>query len=194
MTKTDIRRFDYEAVGKLDAEMWRAYYNHQFIRLFLQLVLLVRQQLHLNWFMSLRMAFYSGWAATDYRLRKHTGTNNPRILKNLTKFYALVSRHSGLQFDYVRAAELELQWWEVHRASYKNNPALERSLAEAAAVVYGVDVDSLRDYARYRAQAMILPQHEGDDQPTPTDWPAVRALTVQSWKALHEAVQPGSTP
>ncbi|HSD56015.1 MAG TPA: hypothetical protein VLA92_02580 [Candidatus Saccharimonadales bacterium] len=189
MKKTDLRQFDYEKVAKLDSDMWRSYYNHQFFKLFLQLIKLLRIQFRFNWFFTLKLAYYSAWAATYYRINKHKGVDNKRVLSNLTKFYAVVSRHSVEAFDYAKAAELELAWWDVHRKSVTNNPELERSLAEGAAAIYSVPVGKLTAYAHYRAEAMILPQHEGDDQPTPTDWPKVTELLVKAWKAAYVAVQ-----
>jgi hypothetical protein len=189
MAKTDIKNFDPEKVGQLDADMWRAYYNHQFFKLFSQLLALIKYQLGLNWFLTIRLAYYSAWAAADYRIHKHKGVNNERVLKNLSKFYGLISQHNAEPFDYQKAAELELAWWDVHRKSYTNNPALEQSLADAAAAIYNVDTASLRDYAHYRAEAMILPRHEGDGADNRTDWQKITELTIKSWQALHAAVQ-----
>ncbi|HYH75588.1 MAG TPA: hypothetical protein VD735_06565, partial [Candidatus Saccharimonadales bacterium] len=73
--------------------------------------------------------------------------------------------------------------------STKNNPELERSLAEGAAAIYNVPASDLAEYAHYRAEAMILPRHEGDSQPVATDWPYITKLLVKAWGALHTAVQ-----
>jgi hypothetical protein len=169
--------------------MWRAYYNHQFFKLFSQLLLLLKTQLRLNWLLTLRLAYYSAWAAADYRIHKHKGVNNERILKNLTKFYGLISKHNAVAFNYQKAAELELAWWDVHRKSYTNNPALEQSLADAAAILYNIDATDLKEYAYYRAEAMILPRHEGDRTGRYADWQKITELTIKSWQALHRAVQ-----
>lgn len=189
MRKSDIRKFDYRKMGTLDAAMWRSYYNHQFFKLFFQLVQLVKTQLNFGWFLTARLAFYGCWAAAYYRIRKKKGVDNTRVLKNLRQFYRLISAHSVNEFDYQKAAELELKWWDVHRKSYKNNPQLEQSLAEATAVVYNVAPARLKTYAHYRAEAMILPRHEGDVQVVATDWAKVESLLVESWRSLQEAVQ-----
>ncbi len=188
MAKTDIRCFNYKKVGQLDADMWRAYYNHQFVKLFRLLLLLVKNQLGLNWFLTVRLVYYSTWAAVDYRVHKQSGTNNKRILKNLTHFYSLLSRYNTDPFNYRKAAELELAWWEIHRKSYKNNLELEQSLAHAVATVYNIQAESLKKYAHYRAEAMILPQHKGDKPERVIDWQEVTELTIKSWQSLHEIV------
>ncbi|HSX06360.1 MAG TPA: hypothetical protein VLG92_01415 [Candidatus Saccharimonadia bacterium] len=189
MTKTDIKNVDPKKVGQIDADMWRAYYNHQFFKLFSQLLLLIKYQLQLNWLLTIRLAYYSAWAAADYRIHKYKGVNNKRVLKNLTKFYGLLSKYNAEPFDYKKTARLELAWWDVHRRSYKNNPELERSLADAAAALYNVNVSSLKDYAHYRAEAMILPRHEGDHKEGQTDWQKITELTIKSWQALHTVIQ-----
>lgn len=186
---SDIRKLNPESVGRLDADMWRAYYNHQFFKLFGQLIRLIKQQLGLNWFLTIRLAYYAAWAAADYRIHKHKGVNNDRVLKNLCKFYKIVAKHNVESFDYKEAARLELAWWDVHRKSYKNNPKLEQSLADAAAVLYNTDAASLKWYAHYRAEAMILPRHEGDAADNQTDWQKVTEITIKAWQALHIAIQ-----
>lgn len=188
MVKADLKQFDYKKVGQLDADMWRAYYNHQFLRLFWLMLQLLKNQLGLNWFVTIKLAYYSAWAAADYRINRGN-VNNKRVTKNLIKFYKLISRHATEPFDYQKAGELELVWWDAHRASYKNNKELEQSLAEAAAAIYNVRSTSLKNYAHYRAEAMVLPRHKGDSQDNQTDWQKIRELTIKSWQALHSAVQ-----
>lgn len=189
MRKINLQEIDYEKVAKYDADMWRSYYNHQFFKLFFQLVELIKHQLKIGWFLSVRLAFYAGWAAADYRIHKKKGIDSARVLKNLIKFYKLISDNATEPFHYKKAAELELAWWEVHRRSYQNNPALEQSLADGAAVIYNVPAEKLKEYAHYRAEAMILPRHEGDEQKVPTDWAEVHRLLVKAWSSLHNAIQ-----
>jgi hypothetical protein len=186
MQKADLKQFDYKEVGKIDAEMWRSYYNRQFLKLFWQLLKLTKNQLGLNWWITLRIAFYAGWAAADYRINRKN-VNQDRVRNNLIKFYKVVSGHVIEPFDHVKAGEFELAWWDIHRSSYKNNPKLERSLAEAAAAMYNISPNKLKEYAHYRAIAMILPRHVGDKK-NETDWHEVRALLVKSWRSLHSVV------
>jgi hypothetical protein len=191
MQKVDLTQFDYEKVGRQDAEMWRAYYNHQFFKLFWMLLRLIKDQLGLDWLTTLRLAYYSSWAAADYRI--HRGNvNNKRVLKNITKYYKLISKHAAEPFNYKKAGEYELVWWDVHRKSYTNNAALEQSLADGAGFFYNIEPSKLKDYAHYRAEAMILPRHKGDSANNPIDWPKIEELTIKSWQALHAAVQPAT--
>lgn len=165
MKKTDLAQFDYQKMAQLDSDMWRAYYNHQFFKLFLLLIQLMKTQFRFNWFITLRLAYYSGVAAAYYRIKKHKGVKNDRVYSKLIKFYELISKNSVETFDYAKAAELELAWWDIHRRSYTNNKELEQSLADGMAAIYNVPVSKLSEYAYYRAEAMILPRHEGVANP-----------------------------
>ncbi len=164
MTKSNLRDFDYRRVAKLDNDMWRAYYNHRFLKMFTLLLRLIRTQLHLNWFLTFRAAYYSALAATNYRLKK------------------------GHE-DYKKAAELELRWWDVHRYPSKYQQSLVNSLAKGMAVIYNVKPEILQEYARYRAEAMLLPKHNGDKQKNPPDWHQIETLLIKAWHSAHQSLQ-----
>lgn len=189
MAKTDIRNFDYVKVGTADAEMWRAYYNHQFFKLFRQLIKLIRSQLGVNWIITARLAYYSTNAATVYRLQRNKKAKSSRIIKNLEKFYKLISDNNIKPFGYQKAAKYELEWWDIHRRSYVNNPDLELSIAMSTSAIYGIPAEKLKKYAHLRAEAMILPRHEDDTQQEAVDWQFINKLLIQSWKELNLAVQ-----
>jgi hypothetical protein len=187
MAKADLRQFDYKEVARLDGSMWRAYYNHQFIRMCWLLIKLMRSQLRVNWLVTLQLAYWAGTAAIIYRV-KLGNENYDHVLRNLTKFYKLVSAKITSPFDYEKAAKLELEWWDIHRYPKKYKKSLAQSLADGAAVMYKVKADSLLKYAGYRAQAMQLPNHSGDDQPQPVDWDRIYGLLEKSWAGLHKSV------
>lgn len=189
MSKSDLTQFNFQKMARLDSDMWRAYYNHQFFKLFLLLIQLMKTQFRFNWFTTLRLAYYSGTAAAYYRIKKHKGVDNDRVLRKLSRFYKLISSNATETFDYEKAAKLELAWWDIHRRSYKNNAELEQSLADGMAAIYNIPASKLREYAHYRAEAMILPRHEGDSQSTPTDWEAITNMLVKAWESLHATVQ-----
>jgi len=188
MAKSDLRKFDYKKVAELDAKMWRSYYNHQFLKMFVQLLKVMRTQLRLNWFYTFRLAYYSGLAATDYRL-KRGHENYPRTKKNLIKFYKVISDNCLESFNYKKAGELELEWWDIHRYPAKHKKSLELSLAETIAVMYNSDSNGFMKYAQYRAEAMHLPNHEGDKQDNPPNWQEIHALLLKSWKSAYNAAQ-----
>ncbi len=188
MAKRDLRQFDFEKVAKLDKDMWRAYYNHQFLKLFILAVRFIRTQQCLNWYLTIKLVYHSSAAAADYRIRKGY-ENYERPLRHLIKFFQIISDHSQQPFDFHKAAELELKWWNVDRYPDRFETTREQSLAEAMAVVYKVKAENLSDYGRHRAAAMKIPNHEGDKQAVKPDWQKVESLLIKSWQSLHEAVQ-----
>lgn len=188
MAKIDLREFDYKRVAKLELDIWRAYYKHQFLKLFFLLFQLLRTQVHLNGYLTFKLAFYSAFAAADYRI-KRGHENYERDLNKLVSFYRIISKHSVDPFDYKKAAKLEFEWWDIHRYPEKYKKTLEQGLAEATAAVHNVKPESLKEYAHYRAIAMMIPDHKGDRQKIKPDWQKAELLLLKSWQSLHQAIQ-----
>lgn len=190
MAKSDLRQFDYQEVAKLDNGMWRSYYNlnHDFFGLFLRALKLVKNQLRFSWYVTIRLAYYAGRAAVDYRLKKGK-ENYPRTLRSLIKFFKTISTNCIKPFDYKRAAELELEWWDIHRYPDKYKKTLEQSLAENMAVIYGVDASRLKGYGHNRASALLLLNQKGVKHKSLPYKKKIAELLEESWRSLYSAVQ-----
>src|SRR2546421_11900157 len=78
----------------------------------------------------------------------------------MERFYRLVAGHHGESFDPAKAAELEVEWWRVHREHQRggsgapDDQPLIDSLAALYAYVYGVPEPGVRVAAQQRALAM----------------------------------------
>jgi hypothetical protein len=83
---------------------------------------------------------------------------------------------------------MELEWWDIRRYPDKYDSTLEISLAKNMAAVYKVDERSLSTYAKYRAEAMLLRDKQGDAQKIEPDWRKIEDLLVRSWDALYKAI------
>jgi hypothetical protein len=113
----------------------------------------------------------------------------------MERFYRLVSRRHREPFDPHRAAELEVEWWRVHREHQRENPAggeqpLVAALAALYAYVYGAPEATVRPAAEQRALAMRYSDQwvrEGCDLASPLVEQA-RAALVRSYAALLAAV------
>ncbi|HSX35993.1 MAG TPA: hypothetical protein VLH84_03615 [Patescibacteria group bacterium] len=186
MAKKNLREFDYIKTAQLDTDMWRAYYGHNFFLLFVLLLRLMRTQFQFSRRLALRAAYYAAIAATNYRLRYGRKTF-PVALKNLAKFYLFISRNATEPFDYTKAAELELEWWNIHRYPEEYDKKLSVSLAATMAVVYNGNTKDFLRYGEYRARAMIL----RDNSKSRPDWEEIDSLLKASWKALHDVAQKG---
>jgi hypothetical protein len=184
MTQKNLREFDYKKTAQLDTDMWKAYYSHNFLMLFVLVVRLMRTQFQFNRVLALRAAYYAAIAATNYRLRYGRKTF-PTALKNLEKFYKLISQNASEVFDYNKAAELELEWWNIHRYPEEYDERLGMSLAKTMAVIYNANAKDFLHYGELRAKAMML----RDNNKKQVDWDQIGLLLETSWQALHQAAQ-----
>lgn len=187
MTKKNLRQLDYVKVAKLDSDMWREYYDHHFFKMFILLLQLMRTQFQFGWLLVLRCSYYAGIAATRYRVMKGR-ENYGAVERNLTKFYKLISDNSTEPFDYRKAAEIELEWWNIHRYPEQYEKTLEVSLAEGMAVIYSGKLNDFLEYGRLRAEAMVLRDQMGDIQKVKPDWLKIESLLSESWKSMYGAV------
>src|SRR5205085_12089234 len=99
-------------------------------------------------------------------------------------------RASNVPFGPERAAQLELEWWIVHRERKAHQPGdLARALAATAAEIYRVPAARLAGHARLRAEAMTI---RDDTAATggvaEADWARIDQLLHESWRSLHQAV------
>jgi len=182
MAKANLRRFDYRKVARLDTAMWRSYADadRKFFGLFIQAFTLIKYQLGFSWLATIKLAYYAGRAAAAYRLRKGK-ENYPLARKNLTKLFETVSRNCDRPFDFKRAAELELEWWDIQRYPEKHQKTLAQSLNENMAAVYGVSAASIKGYGNNRAAALALLNDGSSKQ--------MAVLLAKAWQSLHAAVR-----
>lgn len=105
-------QFNPDRVAYFEAAGWRAYYDRNWLKLLRLIVVLAQEEFHIPFPMSLLAAYYTtqasvAWVPADQDERKVQGY--------LEKFYRLAARYSGLTFDPVRVAALELRYFDVHR-------------------------------------------------------------------------------
>lgn len=104
--------FDPDLVASHEANCWRAYYDRNWLRLLRLLGSVAEQEFHIPRPLSWVAAYYIvrasiAWVPVDHDERT--------VLRYYASFYRLARRYSGLQFDPVRVAELELRYNDVHR-------------------------------------------------------------------------------
>jgi hypothetical protein len=122
--------------------------------------------------------------------------NDPEAARALMRdFYRLLRKSEGLRLDPVRAAELEVEWWRVHRVHQREevdgraNP-LSEALAALYSHTYGVQRDAVLLAARERAAAMDVSDRwvdQGCDLRSPLI-AQERAALVRSYAGLLAAV------
>jgi len=181
--------FDGHEVGRLETDMWRSYYGHSSVRLFAQLTQLLRQQYHVPFWRSVLGAYHAARAAVVFQ----RGTNRAeyeRALPDLVSYYSIIRRDSDVAFPVEKTAQLELEWWIIHRERNHHPPGdLERSLAQLQAEIYQKP-DGLFDlHAKTRAEAMLLRDARAETgNVSEADWQRIGTLLDTSWVSLQTAV------
>jgi hypothetical protein len=185
-----LRDFDPDEVARLDTAMWRSYYAKQRLRLFNQLAETLRTQYHMPLIRSNRVAYYAAKAAFVFKDGKQR-SDYEKALPDLVKFYTAVRDVSDIPFDVQRAAQLELEWWIVHRERARHKEGdLARALAELQAELYHVPVEKLMEHGRLRAEAMDIRDTKAEaGGVTEADWAKIGELLRESWRSLSTAVK-----
>jgi hypothetical protein len=187
-----MRNFDPRAVGALECRAWETYYRRKWAACLVAFVGLVRAAFRMNWPRTL----YGSWLVLRANMKwAPFPDNDPQACRALMRrFYALLRASEGASFDPARAAEVEVDWWRVHREhqhdSGSTNEPLVRALVDLYAYTYGAERDELRRAAELRAEAMDVSDRwvaAGSDPENPL-LAQERALLIRSYAALLAAV------
>ena len=187
--KVDIRNFDPDEVARLDTAMWRSYYERERLRMYSELTELLQKQYKLNFWRRQLIAYRAAKAAFVFKDGK-SRADYEQALPDLEKFYAEIRDISTTDFDARRAAQLELEWWIVHRERRKYQEGdLARALAETVAAIYQMPAEVFLEHGNLRADAMKIrdTQAEGGGV-SEADWQRIDELLHESWRSLHNAV------
>jgi hypothetical protein len=200
LSRHSPRDFDPVALGRLETQAWASYYRREWARALRSFVGMVDEGFGLGPSLTLVAAWHvlranQAWAPVP--------DNDPGAARAaMRRFYRVVVAHTDLRFDPARAAELEVEWWRLHRAHQRNDAAtradLERALVDLYAHVYAAPPESLHEAARLRAEAMDLSDAwvaAGCDL-ADSRLAAERRALVASYAALLDAVSTvaGATP
>jgi hypothetical protein len=150
-----MRSFDPRAVGALECRAWETYYRRRWAAFLLASIGLVRAAFRMSWPRTLVGAWLvlranQVWAPFP--------DNDPEAARSLmTRFYRLLRKSEGAEFDPVRAAQLEVEWWRAHRENQHGGDSAEElvgALSDLYAYTYAAEADSVRAAATVRAEAM----------------------------------------
>jgi hypothetical protein len=189
----NLRRFDAGEVARLETAMWRSYYERRRVGLFFQMAQLLRTQYNAPFLRSNLIAYHAAKAAFLFK----DGKSRPdyeQALPPLVRYYAAIRRLSDTPFDVSRAAQLELEWWIVHRERQRYPPGtLDGSLAELQQAIYNMPAAQFAEHGRLRAEAMLLRDEKWDSgRMLESDWRRIEQLLRLSWSSLFNAVNPSA--
>jgi hypothetical protein len=188
-----LRAFSPLRVGHLEAAVWVAYYQREWGRFLALSVLVVRTAFGMDWIRTVHGAWLvlranQLWAPPPPK------SDPAGARRCMRRFYALLRLSHGEPANPARAAELEVEWWRVHRIHQRGEDGDTQPLVDALSRLYaytfGVDQAALRPAAEHRARAMDLVDQwviEGRRMDSPL-LPPMRAALVRSHAALLAAV------
>lgn len=187
------RRFDPVRLGRMETAAWVTYYQRRPLACLRAFVGLVGAGFGLSGSRALRGAWYL-WLAN--RAWRPYPDNDPEAAREyMARFYELVRDDGDLDFEPVKAAVLELEWWRRHRLRQQNElldvERVVESLAALYSYVYGIDADLAQPAARRRVAAMELCDEWALGGAAPDD-PRVgeqRREVIASYSMLSEAVR-----
>ena len=186
MTTPDLHGFDPEKMSSLESSMWRSYYEGRYVRLGWQTMKATCGQYRFSWWDGARISRHAARAARYFR----ANADDPRCVPALVKYYTIIQRSLGREFDVQEAARLELQWWRERRLNL-SAADYGKTIARLTALTYGVPEDSVLPTAVMRAEAMAYRDARRGGKMTGSDWDEVTRQLTLAYVSLKTSVADG---
>ena len=189
---TRLRSFDPVRIADIEYRAWVGYYQRRWLQVLRALIGLVRMGFGMDWYRTL----YGAWLMMRAsQMWAPFPDNHPKRARAcMRRFYALVRLTHGEPSNPAKAAELEVEWWRVHR-EIQHQPdstldELVESLIRYYCYLYGEPEEAIRPAAEHRAAAMDLSDQwvEQGCQPDSPLLPLEHAALVRAYSALLAAV------
>ncbi len=193
-----LRSFDPVRVAAFEYQVWVGYYRRQWHRVLASSVGLVRVGFGMDWFRTL----YGAWLVlrANQLWAPYPDNDAPRAQACMLRFYTMVMLVHGEPSNPAKAAELEVDWWRVHREGQHRDGShaadaeppeeLVESLTRLYCHLYREPEAALRPAAVHRARAMDLSDEwvRQGCQPDSGLLPQEHAALVRCYAALLAAV------
>jgi hypothetical protein len=148
-------KFDPHKIACYEKENYVAYYQKRWLRLLRVSVGLVKETYHL----SMLQAVYAAYlvARAEIAFAPFPDNDVPSAIAYMRSFFAFINQVHHLQIDIDHAAQVEVNWWSVHRRLFgqAENQDLVEALVKSYVVAYGLEAESVRPAAYHRAQGML---------------------------------------
>ncbi len=182
-----IWRFDPDRLGRLEADIWRHYYEKRFFALAFDCYSGVRENYRVSPYQAATMAWGLARAARMFQSSRNR-QEAERAIPVLEKCYRRLVRATDAVLDPHRAATLELEWWQQRR-EHVLPEQYAKTIAELAQEVYSRGDDPLiKAAALERAEAMAFRDSHRRSRMTDADWNVVTEKLIRSYRLLHEAL------
>lgn len=184
--QANLREFNHAVVAKLETAMWRDYYEHKYLPLFLALYSLNRNEYGFSPWDSLRVSYFAAKGAKVFQ-PTHNRTEAQIALPFLERYFSIIRQRSGEQFDAANVAKLELDWWQLRRED-KTAAEYGEVVAQVTTEVYGVNNDDVKQAALLRAEMMDYRDARRDGKMQAADWSHIEEGLARSYQLLKEGI------
>ena len=187
--RSPLYAFDPEAVGRYEQAAWAQYYWRQWPQMFDSLLRMTRSAFGI----SFHQAVYATYENTLAQIAwARQGDDGGEARARMRTFYDFIKEPVGGTYNVDKAAELEVNWWAVHRNrdAYPDRMALTEALATLYGEVYQLPADRMTRAAELRAEAMDVSDQwirEGKLQDSPL-LDRISELLIQSYTELKQAL------
>jgi hypothetical protein len=187
-------RFDPDRIAYFEAAGWRAYYDRRWARLLRLTVALCQEQFHIPFPRSLLAAYYVtrgalAWAPVNHDAR---GTGVRQARAYYERFFRMARRYSGLRFDPVRVAGLELQYWKIHRplVGQADKSAFVQTMVDLHSAIFGLTAEQARESAEWRVSAANTVDRitGGRSTDVEADWARLEADLRRCYRSIQRAL------
>lgn len=182
--------FDPDVMARLETEMWRNYYDRNYPQLTIKLWETTRTQFGGSPFSALQIAYHASEAARIFQPSRNR-KEAEAALPALQRYYEIIRKQSGGNFDPATVALLELDWWQLRREHAPREKIIE-VIAELYGQLNGKPAAVMMDAARYRVEAMSYRDARRRTGLTTEEWNTVEQILRHSYHNLKEAVKPDS--
>jgi hypothetical protein len=145
-------QFDPDQVAYCEVAGWKAYYDHDWLKLLRLIVGLCQSQFRIPFPVSVLAACYTVRASVVWVPKVH---DPGRIRWNLDRFYRIARRYSGLAFAPARAGALELAYWDIHRrlSGQPDKSEFVQIMTDLHAELFSLTPEQARESAERRVEA-----------------------------------------
>ena len=178
LARPDMAAFEPAAMGRIEARMWRRYYEGRWLQLGCGALDAACGQYGFSWWDGTRLALDAVRAAAAFRVRQ----DDPICLPALTHYYGIVHQAAPVRFSPVDAARLELRWWSERREDVQPSDYAV-TVARLTAMLYGLPTEAALPSAQGRVDAMVYRDARGSRM-TDADWQEVERLLVAAYADL----------
>jgi hypothetical protein len=179
--------FDPELVATHEVAIWQAAQAHDEFAAYVNVALMQRELHRYSWFRATQASYYLARATTQF---VNMTNRFERVMPDLEAAAAIEKSWKNADFDPQAAARAQLTWWVTNKMpDLGTTDDVASLMADEYAIRYNMRMGNFLAATRYRAEAGKL----RDQAKVDPDWDGIRNMLVESYRAMHLALEQGRT-